>query len=169
MGLKKTWDRKEWTVQERKYGKGKWFKVTTGTFLVDYESNIEVSVINESGNSKYGVYFDYVELWPLEGPERLKNDLIHQQEEENERQRLDKQKYKDDKRKLNEAIQSRIENKNNINNNNSNNKNISNVAPSMASSSEDELPEALQQTRDQPNNNTNNNNNMSDGILSDDG
>merc|ERR1711990_1027573 len=105
-----------------------------------------------------------------EGPDRLKNDLIHQQEEENERQRLDKQKYKDDKRKLNEAIQSRIENKKNINNN-SNNKNISNVAPSMASSSEDELPEALRQTREQPNNNNNNNNNnnMSDGILSDDG
>ena len=50
--------------------------MTTGTFLVDYESNIEVSVINESGNSKYGVYFDYVELWPLEGPERLKNVSI---------------------------------------------------------------------------------------------
>merc|ERR1712042_144830 len=125
--LKKTWDGKEWTVQERKYGKGKWFKVTIGVFLVDYESNIQVSIINESGNSKYGVYFDYAELWPLEGPERLKNDLIHQQEEENERQRLDKQKYKEDKRKLNEAIQSRIESKKNIanknlaNNNNNNN------------------------------------------------
>merc|ERR1739838_1122853 len=74
----------------------------------------------------------------------------------------------DDKRKLNEAIQSRIENKKNINNNNiSNNNDNNNVAPSMASSSEDELPEALRKTREQPNND--NNNNMSDGILSEDG
>lgn len=170
--LKKTWDGKEWTVQERKNGKGKWFKTTIGAFTVDYESNVEVSIINESGNSKYGIYFDYAELWPLEGHVRLKNDLIHQQEEENERQRLDKQKYKDDKRKLNEAIQSRIESKKNIgsknnaatnnvpkNSNNANNNHIANnntndknnIAPSMASSSEDELPEALRQTKDKQN------------------
>ena len=85
---------------------------------------------------------------------------------------MDKQKYKDDKRKLNEAIQSRIESKKNIgsknnaatsnvpkNSNNANNNHIANnntndknnIAPSMASSSEDELPEALRQTKDKQN------------------